>query len=95
MAVIDSKKTYKNLKKKGFIDSINHSNDHKYLELYHEDKLILYTKVSHGSKKDIGNPLIKQMAIQCKLEKNELIDLANCPLTKEGYFVILENKGLI
>ena len=95
MAVIDSKKTYKNLKKKGFVDSIKHSNDHKYLELYHQDKLILYTKVSHGSKKDIGNPLIKQMAIQCKLGKSELIDLANCPLTKEDYFEILENKGII
>ena len=95
MAVIDSKKTYMNLKKKGFIDSINHSIDHKYLELYHEGKLVLYTKISHGSKKDLGDFLIKQMSIQCKLNKKELMDLANCPLSQEEYFKILENKGLI
>jgi len=95
MAVIDSQKTYNNLKKKGFVDSINHSDDHKYLELYHQGKLILYTKISHGSKKDVGDFLIKQMAVQCKLGKKELIDLASCPLSKEGYMKILESKGLI
>ena len=95
MAVIDSKKTYKNLKKKGFVDSINHSDDHKYLELYHEGKLILYTKVSHGSKSDLGDFLIKQMSVQCKLDKHELIDLANCPMSREDYFEILKEKGLI
>ncbi|MGL1889361.1 MAG: hypothetical protein OCD76_22795 [Reichenbachiella sp.] len=95
MAVIDSKKTYKNLKKKGFIDSVNHSIDHKYLELHHEGKLILHTKVSHGSKKDLGNFLIKQMSVQCKLNKKELMDLANCPLSKEEYFKILAKQGLI
>ena len=66
MAVIDSKKTYNNLKKKGFVDSINHSDDHKYLELYHQGKLILYTKISHGSKKDVGDFLIKQMPIRIR-----------------------------
>lgn len=95
MAVIDSKKTYKNLKKKGFIDSVQHSIDHKYLELYHDGKLILYTKISHGSKKDLGNFLIKQMSLQCKIDKKELMDLANCPLSQEDYFKILASKGLI
>jgi len=95
MAAIDSKKTYKNLKKKGFVDSANRSVDHKYLELYHDGKLILHTKVSHGSKKDLGDFLIKQMSVQCKLDKNELIDLANCPLSQKGYFKILKDKGLI
>ena len=95
MAVIDSKKTYKNLKKKGFVDSFNHSIDHKYLELYHKGKLILYTKVSHGSKKDLGDFIIKQMSMQCKLNKKELMDLVNCPLSQVGYFKILEDKGLL
>jgi hypothetical protein len=95
MAVIDSKKTYKNLKKKGFVDSVDHSIDHKYLELYHNGKLILYTKISHGSKKDLGDFLIKQMSIQCKLSKNELMDLANCPLSQKDYFKILADKRLI
>jgi hypothetical protein len=52
--VLDGSKTYKSLKKKGFEDSPTKSVDHKYLEFYHEGKLVLYTKLSHGSKKDLG-----------------------------------------
>lgn len=95
MAVIDSKKTYKNLKKKGFVDSINHSPDHKYLEFYFQNKLILYTKISHGGKKDIGDFLIKQMSTQCKLNKQQLIDLANCPLSKDQYCELLKEQQLL
>ena len=94
MSVLDPKKTYKNLKKKGFVDSISKSDDHKYLELFYNDKLVLYTKISHGNK-DIGNHLIKQMSVQCHLDKDEFIDLLNCPLSKNDYFEILEKKGLL
>ncbi len=94
MSVLDPKKTYKNLKKKGFVDSISKSDDHKYLELFYNDKLVLYTKLSHGNK-DIGNHLIKQMSVQCHLGKDEFIDLSNCPLSKNDYFEILEKKGLL
>lgn len=94
MSVLDSKKTYKNLKKKGFIDSTNKSDDHKYLELFYEKKLVCYTKISHGNS-DIGNYLIKQMSVQCHLDTREFIDLSNCPLSKEDYFKILEKKGLL
>jgi hypothetical protein len=66
MAALDSKDTYRNLKKKGFIDS---PGDHKFLELYHNNKLILHTKLSHGGKKDIDDYLIKQMSVQCQLDK--------------------------
>jgi len=44
--VLDKNKTYKSLKSKGFIDSDSHSDDHKYLEYFTGDKLILYTKLS-------------------------------------------------
>ena len=95
MSVLNPQKTYRNLKKKGFIDSTNKSSDHKYLELFHNNKLVLHTKISHGNQ-DIGNYLIRQMSFQCgELSKSELIDLANCPLTKEKYFKILESKGLL
>ena len=62
--------------------------------MFYEDKLVLYTKISHGAK-DIGEYLIKAMSFQCKLSKSELMDLANCPLSKEDYFKILEEKGLL
>lgn len=94
MSVLDTKRTYKNLKKKGFSDSENKSVDHRYLELFYNDKFVLHTKISHGSK-DIGDHLIKQMSVQCHLDKNEFMDLSNCPLSKEDFFKILQKKGLL
>ena len=94
MSVLDPKKTYKNLKKKGFTDSENKSDDHKYIELVHNVKHILHTKISHGNK-DIGNSLIRAMSFQCKLNKNEFLDLAKCPMSKEEYIEILENNGAL
>jgi hypothetical protein len=94
MSVLDANKTFKNLKKKGFSDSVTKSDDHRYLELFYKNKLVLYTKISHGAK-DIGDALIKAMSFQCKLSKSELMDLANCPLSKKQFFKILEEKGLL
>jgi len=91
MSVIDSKTTLRNLKKKGFVES---NKDHKYLHLYHNDKFVLCTKISHGSS-DIREDLIRAMAFQCALSKSEFIDLVKCPLSKEAYLVILEKKGLL
>lgn len=94
MSVLDSKKTYKNLKKKGFIDSTRKSIDHKRLEFFHDNKLVLSTKLSHNSK-DLGDYLVKQMSVQCHLDKNDFIDLANCPLSKEDFIQILDQQGLL
>lgn len=94
MAVLDPKKTYRNLKKKGFKDSIKKNPDHKYLELFYQNKLVLYTKISHGQN-DLDNYLIKQMSSQCKLNKDQFMDLAKCPLAKETYIKILKEKEVI
>jgi hypothetical protein len=91
--VLDKNKTYKNLKKKGFVDSINHSADHKYLEYFVDGRLILYTKISHGSVKDLEDYHIRQMSSQCKLTKQQFVDFANCPLSSEDYLKILTEKG--
>lgn len=93
--VLNSKKAYKNLKKKGFKDSKDYSNDHKYLEFHYNGKMILYTKLSHGSKKDLNNYLIKQMSTQCKLSKQDFADLVNCPLSAEMYIEKLKEIGEI
>lgn len=93
--VLDGKKAYKNLKKKGFEDSKDHSNDHKYLEFHYNGKMILYTKLSHGSKSDLNNYLIKQMSTQCKLSKKDFADLVNCPLSAEQYIEKLKELGEI
>lgn len=94
MSVLDPKKTYKNLKKKGFANSRTRSVDHKHMDFFHNEKYILSTKISHGNK-DIENYLIKQMSFQCHLDKNDFIDLAKCPLSKEDFINILGKKGLL
>ena len=95
MSVLDPGKTYKNLKKKGFDDMVNKSNDHKYIEFSYNGKKILYTKISHGSNKEITDKLIGQMSRQCNLKKTDFLDLAKCPMKKDKYEKILRNKGLI
>jgi hypothetical protein len=94
MSVLESKRTYKSLKSKGFVDSINRSKDHRWVDFFHNNKYVLSTKVSHGTK-DIDKHLIKQMAFQCKLDKNDFIDLIKCPLSKEEYIQILDQKGFL
>ena len=80
--VIGSQKTYANLKKKGFYDA---PGDHKYLEFFHKGKLILATKISHGCTHDITEHLVAKMANQCKLNKKNFINLANCNLSEAEY----------
>ena len=93
--VLDKKKALKNLKNKGFTLSKHKSVDHHYLEFFYDGIFILYTKISHGSKKDIEDHLIKQMSDQCKLSRSDFAALVNCTLSQEGYASILLEKGYI
>ncbi len=92
MAVISSKDTLKSLKRKGFVEKQSH---HRFLELWHNGKFILHTRLSQGGEHDLNNFLIKQMSVQCKLDKAQFLDLVRCPLSKEDYFHILESKGFL
>ncbi|SRR6266540_7184033 len=85
------KKTYSNLLGKGFKSA---KGDHKFLEYYYNGKYILHTKISHGEK-ELENFHIGMMSRQCKLDKKEFIDLANCPLSSEDYLEILKKNGTI
>lgn len=91
MPVLDAKKTYQNLLSKGFKEA---KGDHKYLEYFFNGKLILHTKISHGEK-ELEDFHIGMMKRQCKLEKKEFIDLANCPLSANEYLEILKQGGII
>jgi hypothetical protein len=95
MSVLNSIETYRNLKKKGFEDSITKSIDHKYLDFFFEGVKILETKISHGGKRDIDDYLIGKMSRQCNLNKEQFIDLAKCPMKKDEFVSILKEKGLI
>lgn len=94
MSALDAKKSYNNLKNKGFEVAYNKSNDHKRLDFFHNGKWILCTKISH-SNDDIRDALIHQMAHQCKLSKTDFMNLCNCPLSREEYLKKLENLELL
>jgi len=82
------------LYKKGFEDLNNKSDEHIYLEFYYEGEFILYTKLSHNMD-DLGDFLIGQMSKQCKLKKDDFLNLARCPLSQEEYEQKLRDQNLI
>jgi hypothetical protein len=91
MPVLDAKRTLQNLLSKGFVTK---KGDHKFLEFYYNGKFILHTKISHGEK-ELEDFHIGMMKRQCRLEKKEFLDLANCPLSEDAYIDILKKNGTI
>lgn len=74
------------LKSKGFDeDSTGH---HVYFFLIDDEgkKTSVRTKMSHQSGGvEIGDSLLRQMARQVKLTKQDFLSLIDCPLTREEY----------
>lgn len=90
MSSLKTRKIKTSLKKKGFKEG---NGDHKYYFLYINDrKTSIFTKISHGEG-EINDFLIKQMSKQTRLEKNEFLDLINCPLSYEEYIELLKQRG--
>lgn len=91
MASLNSKKTVKNLLSKGFAKA---RGDHQFLEFWYNGRYVLQTFCSHNSQ-DINDHLIMMMKNQCRLDKEDFLDLANCPLSREGYITKLVERGMI
>ena len=52
------------------------------------------TKTSHTHRmKEISDSLLGQMATPCGLTKPEFQDLVKCPLSREAYEKLLEERG--
>ena len=95
MPTLDAKKTLKNLKSKGFVPAKSKSVDHHWIEFWYNGKLTrARTKISHGEK-ELNSFLISSMSKQTCLNKNEFMDLANCPMSQNKYEEILRSKGYI
>ena len=95
MSVLDRKKTIRNLKKKGFIESESKSKDHIWLDFWNEGKFTtIRTKVSHSGK-DLYDFHISEMAKQIYLKKSEFLDFVNCPLSEDEYVEILKNLEFV
>lgn len=93
MTVLKPRVVISALTSKGFRES---EGDHRYLTLYVNGvKQSIWTKVSRGSRKSIGEGLIHQMARQTKLDKPQFLKLVQCPMKSDEYLEILRGKGYL
>lgn len=75
------------LEKKGFaVSNVDHK---RYVLFVGGEKTKIRTKVSHGSKSEIGDPLLSVMARQVRLRKIEFLNLIDCPMSQNDYLGIL------
>lgn len=81
------------LRRKGFVEE---QKDHRYFYLYDEQgrRTAIFTKTSHSpSHKDLGAPLLGQMAKQCGLKLPEFLELVDCTLDEVRYRALLRDRG--
>ena len=90
--VRDSRKVRQNLLKKGFIEK--QGTKHILYVFIHEEKRICETRMSRNDQ-DIDDYLIDQMKKQLFLDKQDFINLIDCPLSEEDYIKILKDKDLL
>ena len=59
-------------------------------------KTAVFTKTSHTPKmKSIPDELLSLMARQCKLTKQQFLELVDCPMNRDSYELILAAKELL
>lgn len=91
----DKNNVESSLRSKGFGQS---EGDHHRFYYVRSDGLVtaIRTKTSHTKKmKTIGDPLISQMAKQCKVTKQDFLNLIDCPLSRTDYEAKLVTAGII
>lgn len=81
------------LEKKGFtMSNVKHK---RYMLFVKGKKTGIWTEVSHGSKSEIGDPLLSIMARQVRLPKREFLNLIDCPMSQNDYLDILRTNNHI
>ena len=78
---------------KGFLPG---GGDHNFFVYVTRDgkKTRARTKTSHTARmKDVPDPLLSEMAKQCKLTKAQFLDLVDCPMSRDGYETALRERG--
>jgi predicted RNA binding protein YcfA (HicA-like mRNA interferase family) len=89
---MDRRDVENGLERKGFRAQ---GGDHRYFVYFTEDgkKTAVRTKTSHGSQhKSISPELISQMARQCRLKKQQFLDLVECPMSGASYELVLREQ---
>ncbi len=95
MATINANVAFKKLREKGFTVSDQKYSDFKYFEFYHNDQLILHTKLTRGKESTLGEEVIRQMTFQLKLNREELFEFLEGEMTQEEYVELLIERGVI
>ena len=91
----DKKQIESSLLVKGFEQK---EGDHHFFSYrsYAGKKTAVFTKTSHTPKmKSISDELLSQMARQCKLTKQQFLELVDCPMNRDRYELILAAKELL
>lgn len=72
------------LESKGFQHNVGDHNYFVYWSLTGK-KSMAKTKTSHGSRRDVSDDLLSQMARQCGVTKSNFLKLVDCPLQRPEY----------
>ena len=93
MATIKVRKVRNALTKKGFVE--DRSKDHIYFFYRPDDKKhSIHTKISHGEV-DIDDSLIRFMAKQIKLDRDEFLKFVMCTLSKDEYIGKMQEREIL
>lgn len=93
MATISVRTALSSLAKKGFREQ--RGRKHRIFRFYHGDTATgISTMVSRSSQlRNLSDHLISDMARQCKLTRQQFLNLARCPMSGAEYLAILMEGG--
>lgn len=92
MSKLKHKSIRSGLLKKGFKQS---QKDHTVFIFYYQDLPTgIWTMISHGGGKEVGDSLIHRMSIQLKLTKKQFVELVECKMSRECYITELEKQNI-
>ena len=70
--------------------------DHRFYELYVEDRWVLQTKLSTGTKyRQLGDPLVAKIARKRRGSPSELRAIVQCPLDRDGNLRLLRDRDVL
>ena len=70
--------------------------DHRFYELYVDDRWVLQSKISTGTKyRQLGDPLVAKIARELRVSPSELRAIVQCPLDREGYLQLLRDRDVL
>lgn len=71
------------------------SKHHVFFYFRHKGRIVCYTKISHGSGKDIGQPLLSEIRRQLHMPPDAWKRFLEGGLTRDKYLSILRRQRLI